>query len=321
MKVAPLIGFPGRRLTGTTLKENLTSAGTQLRTLAEIDKMFDPDIVFIFMDLSVEAESLGLKIDFPDEASPTVIESPLENADHLEEFRQIDFTSGRMQLFLDVVKGFKRVSAKELAAYATGPFTLACLLMGTNRAAASVLSDPLLLHGVMEFTAGLVAHYVHGLAESGADHIVILEPSSVILSPGQFRSFSFPYIERIFTGIDRGRVLHICGNTTHLFREMRDLGTVTGLSLDSAVNLGDAYRMTKKTVIGNVNPSIVCFGTHDDISREIDSLLKQMEGIPDFILSTGCDLPPETPVENILHFMRIAREDGRCPSPTIFPCR
>ena len=40
----------------------------------------------------------------------------------------------------------------------------------------------------------------------------------------------------------------------------------------------------------------------EKITSEMNSLTKKMEGISDFILSTGCDLPQETPIENISLF-------------------
>lgn len=60
--VAPLMGLPGIQLTYTTVKENLENAEVQFETIKKLKERFEPDIVFPFMDLSVEAEALGLEI-------------------------------------------------------------------------------------------------------------------------------------------------------------------------------------------------------------------------------------------------------------------
>lgn len=60
--VAPLMGLPGIQLTKTTIKENLENAEIQFQTIKKLKGKFNPDIVFPLMDLSVEAEALGLKI-------------------------------------------------------------------------------------------------------------------------------------------------------------------------------------------------------------------------------------------------------------------
>jgi uroporphyrinogen decarboxylase len=49
------------------------------------------------------------------------------------------------------------------------------------------------------------------------------------------------------------------------------------------------------------------FGTPEDVRREVERLRKEMEPYPNFILSTGCDLPQETPRENIQAFMDAGR--------------
>jgi uroporphyrinogen decarboxylase len=61
-------------------------------------------------------------------------------------------------------------------------------------------------------------------------------------------------------------------------------------------------------VIGNVSPATTMrFGSTDDVRREVNTLLGEMEKSPNFILSTGCDLPQETPVSNIGAFMEAGR--------------
>ena len=57
--VAPLMGLPGIHLTYKTVKENLENAEVQFETIKKLKERFEPDIVFPFMDLSVEAEALG----------------------------------------------------------------------------------------------------------------------------------------------------------------------------------------------------------------------------------------------------------------------
>jgi len=43
------------------------------------------------------------------------------------------------------------------------------------------------------------------------------------------------------------------------------------------------------------------------VRREVEALLAQMAPYPNFILGTGCDLPAETPLENIEAFIAAGR--------------
>ena len=64
-------------------------------------------------------------------------------------------------------------------------------------------------------------------------------------------------------------------------------------------------------MIGNISPATTMrFGSPGDVRREVDKLLKQMEQFPNFVLSTGCDLPQETPIENIADFHGAAGRGG-----------
>jgi uroporphyrinogen decarboxylase len=53
-------------------------------------------------------------------------------------------------------------------------------------------------------------------------------------------------------------------------------------------------------VMGNIDPvRIMRMMTPAQIKREVTSLLKQTGHFPNFVLSTGCDIPPHVPEENI----------------------
>ena len=314
MKIAPLIGFPGRKLTKTTIKENLQNADVQLNTLLAIEKEFSPDIIFVFMDLSVEAQAIGLKVDFPEDDSPNVIEHPVHNEDMLRKYEKLNFNeifeTSRMRLFTDVVRNFKKQSSTELSAYVIGPFSFAGLMMDATSLMLAVITEPDFVSRTLNFTTNIVTEYAKRLTAAGADYITILEPTAVMLSPTQFDEIVAPQISAVTNNITVPSVLHICGDTTHLFEGMSKLDSVFGLSLDSDIDLRDAYEKTQKVVIGNINPVMVARACKEHILTEINARVEKMSGISNFILSTGCDLPPETPLENITLF-RKAYSEGK----------
>jgi uroporphyrinogen decarboxylase len=61
-------------------------------------------------------------------------------------------------------------------------------------------------------------------------------------------------------------------------------------------------------LIGNINPTrTILRGKPSDVEKEVTELLTVMNSHPNFILSTGCDLPQETPIENIHAFMNAGK--------------
>jgi uroporphyrinogen decarboxylase len=98
----------------------------------------------------------------------------------------------------------------------------------------------------------------------------------------------------------------------HLVEKMAAAG-VHGVSLDSrdmGVDLPAVARRLPEdvVVIGNISPATTMrFGTPEDVRREVKDLLKEMAPYPNFVLSTGCDLPQETPAVNMQAFMDAGR--------------
>ena len=136
-----------------------------------------------------------------------------------------------------------------------------------------------------------------------------------MLGPDQFSMFSSQYVRHIiesckYAGV--ATIYHTCGNTMHLVAKMVEAG-VDVVSLDSpdaGVDLPSVARTLSPDVMimGNLNPTgSILKGRPQQVEAEVTDLMRRMAPYPNFILSTGCDLPQETPLENIHAFMRIGR--------------
>jgi uroporphyrinogen decarboxylase len=135
-------------------------------------------------------------------------------------------------------------------------------------------------------------------------------PSAVILSAKKYKEFSLYPFKRLISNLNnRPLILHICGNTNHLIKSMLDSGAV-GLSLDSGINFEELKKIIPQeiTLMGNLNPvKIFLQSTSDQVAEATKSLKESMKDTKNFILSSGCDLPLNTPLENIEAFMKAAR--------------
>ncbi|MCD6404676.1 MAG: uroporphyrinogen decarboxylase family protein [Planctomycetes bacterium] len=314
--VAPLMGYPGTQITRTSIKQNEFNWGVHFWTLNTLVREFEPDIIFCIMDLAVEASALGLPVRFPLLHSPSVEYHTVKESDDLRQFMACDILKdGRAVAFIETMKLMSANFECLPGAYCTGPYTLAGLMMGASDIAMNTILKPDLVHEVLAVATHVITRYVTALSLAGAKVLAVLEPTAVMLSPDAFWEFSGRYIARIFSSIhETSRVLHICGNSTHLVDGMVRTGA-EGLSLDSQVDLAEvARRVPEETVlIGNLDSvTVMRDGSPEKIRNAVRDLLDRMSFYPDFILSTGCDLPPDTPLENIAAFMEAGREFGRC---------
>jgi uroporphyrinogen decarboxylase len=315
--VVPLVGFPGINMTGCTIKLAQQNYGEHFRVMKAIAETYEPDIIFPLMDLAVEANALGRYTLFPQEESATVVRTEF-SLEELTQIAQVNIAfDTRLIGYVETMK-LMRIGLPDSVlkgAYVTGPYTLAALMMGADEAAMATVLRADELHAVCEFTTERIQEYVRLLIAAGAQVICVLEPSAVMLGPEQFATFSAGYVRYIiesckYAGV--ATIYHTCGNTMHLVDKMVEAG-VHAISLDSqdaGVDLpAVAKRLSSDAVImGNVNPTgTILKGKPQDVEEEVHDLLERMAAYPSFVLSTGCDLPQETPLENIHAFMRAGR--------------
>lgn len=308
--VAPLMGFPGAKLTRSTIRQNEFNSDLHYRTIRMLVERYRPDVAFFMMDLSIEAGAIGLPVSYPLNESPTVEQHPVRSVEDLEAFRVLDpMADARLKSFVETLGRLAEHDDVTTAAYVTGPFTLAGLMMGATDVAIATLDDPELVDELVTFAEGVITPYAKLLVDAGASVVAILEPTATFLSPRAFQRFSGSVVQRIAGQLDAVTVLHICGDTTHLLSAMAATG-VDGLSLDGPVDFAAAAQVVppETVLIGNVDPVRVMVEMDPDgIWEATTKLLTSMEPFENFFLSTGCDLPPETPHENIAAFMEAAR--------------
>lgn len=309
--VIPLLGAPGTILSKTTLRENLTNSEVQYKTLSMLIDKFNPDGIFPMMDLTVEIEALGSEINFPENTNPSVAKPLIKNREDLKILKgNWQGISGRMKVFIEVIEKIAKKYSIIKGGYVIGPFTMAGELMGANDIAMQAMLNPELVSELVNFSLEVISEYANALFNAGADAIAVLEPLAVILSPKKYKEFSlYPFKKLVSNLNNKPLILHICGNTNHLIKSMLDSGAV-GLSLDSGINFEELKKIIPQeiTLMGNLNPvKIFLQSTPDQVAEATKSLKESMKDTKNFILSSGCDLPLDTPLENIEAFMKAAR--------------
>jgi len=310
--VIPLLGAPGITLSNTNLKENLINPEMQYKSLSMLIDKFCPDGIFPMMDLTVEVESLGLKLDFPQNNNPSVAEHPIKNEEDLKILKnKWQGIAGRMKVFIDVMEKIAKKYSIIKGGYVIGPFTMAGELMGSTDISIGVMLNPKFILEVLDFSVQIISEYAHALFDAGADMVVVLEPLAVLLSPKQYNKFSLSPFKKLVSNLNnKSLILHICGDTNHLIKPMLDSGVI-GLSLDSIMNFKKLKKIIPKEIalIGNLDPvKIFLQSTPDEVAESTRSLKDNMKDVDNFILSSGCDIPLDTPLENIEAFMKAARE-------------
>ena len=316
--VAPLVGFPGVDLVGTNIKLAQQNIGVHYRTVKRLYESYGQDIVFPLMDLSVEANALGRYTLFPQDESATIPKAHF-SAEDLEEMRSVDILLDTRAIgYCETVKHMNLGLPAHVirGAYVTGPFSVAGLIMGTDEAAMATVTDTGVLRALLELVTDKITAYAHALIAAGAQLVCVLEPSAVMLGPEAFRAFSAAFVRQIIQTYrfrEVATVYHVCGNCMHLIEPMMDAG-VDGLSLDAQETGVDMVEVARRVergtlLMGNLSPTgTLLHGRPSGVREEVRAMMRAMATYPAYVVSTGCDLPQNTPPENLAAFVQAARE-------------
>ena len=144
--------------------------------------------------------------------------------------------------------------------------------------------------------------------------MAVYDPVITLISTRMADEFGFQYLERLFVQLkelDALIMLHICGNTKRLIERMVTVGADI-LSLDVEVDLAEAKSIVngRAVISGNVATGSLVFRDADAIYDEACRCIEKAAAGGRYTLSSSCEIPIETPPENIDAMVRAAKEYG-----------
>lgn len=139
--------------------------------------------------------------------------------------------------------------------------------------------------------------------------------SNDFISPAHYRRFAHPGIKFIAEELAKDGIvmgLHADGNWDMNFEFMTDLPKNTYVQLDGYSDAALARRVLGNdfTIMGDVPPDILAFGSVDDVEERCIKLIKEVGRDGHFILSSGCEVPPNAKPENVRAMIDAARTHG-----------
>ncbi|HAM16456.1 MAG TPA: hypothetical protein DCP91_11510 [Eggerthellaceae bacterium] len=308
-KALPVLTFPAAEKMGVTTKELIYSPDLQAEAMMYIHDHTDMAAVLAFMDLSVEAEAFGSTIRYSDNEVPTVIGSIVDEDSNVDLLEVPDPREGRTGVCIEGVrKVAERVSDKPVIAGNIGPFSLAGRLMDVNEVMFLCYDEPDLVHAVLNKVTDFIIAYTKELKAAGADGVMMAEPLAGLLSPDLTEEFSNPYVKRIVDETQDDEfivIVHNCGSSVKNTIDSIVATGAAGLHLGNAVDMAEMMPHIPEDVVcfGNVDPAAqFCHGTAESVYAATVELLEACSQYPNFIVSSGCDIPQLTPWENIEAF-------------------
>lgn len=314
-KPMPILSFPCVKLLGITVQELISDSDKQAEGMKVVADRVDSLASVSFMDLSLEAEAFGADIKVSDDEVPTVTGVLVKSIEEAEALEIPTMNSGRLPIYIDGIKKAKElITDRPVLAGVIGPFSLAGRLVDVSTAMKYCKRQPELLHIVLRKATDFLITYIKEYKKAGANGIAMAEPLAGLLSPRFIKEFSEPYVREIADAIrDENFIMvyHNCGNST-----LSQVESISSTHCD-AYHFGNAIDMKEMLekfpsnvlVMGNIDPaSQFTNGTVDSMTEATKALLKECSVHKNFVISSGCDIPPVANWDNIDAFFEATKE-------------
>ena len=313
--IIPLVTSHAARVKGMKLRDYYTNGEAMARAQITAYELYGYDAISIFSEVGIIAEAMGSEFAYPDEDLPILKTPALSKTDIEEVPIPKTIKAGRLSLYIEAIEyAYGALGDKvPILAYVPAPFTTGMMLSDPNDFLLKTIRDAPHIIRVMEKSLAAAIEFCYNIIDAGGLPIIV-DPlaSSSVISPKAYKKFALPYERRLIDFLHRydlDVILHICGETTPILDLLpetnADLISLDRVSLVKAVD-----KLSKKMrIIGNFDTSNLAFSEPTVVSQAVTQMIDIGRNAPKgYVVSTGCEVPIQTPIENVMAFMKAARE-------------
>ena len=310
----PFVGVHAGKLKGYSAESVLRDGDKLFESLIAANELYSLDGQPVVFDLQIEAEILGCDLYWAEDSPPSVISHPLATTTDLSGMKLPQPEDGRLPMVLDVMRRMKAAVGEHTALYGliTGPFTLASHLRGTE-IFMDIILNPEFVHELMLFTNAAAKRMSDLYVAAGMDVIAVVDPMISQIGPKHFRQFCSDPFSELFDQIRASGVcssFFVCGDATKNLEPMCQTGPDC-ISIDENIDIVAAKTITDRfnvTIGGNIPlTTTMLLGSQQDNMKFTVDMLDKIDHY-NYILSPGCDMPYDTPIENVVGIAEALRE-------------
>jgi MtaA/CmuA family methyltransferase len=301
-------------LYGEYMRDHRVLAEAQVRTAED----YDLDCVSCMSDPAREATDCGAHVEFfPDQPAALVERDAL-----LADKRRLlgleapdPLGGGRMH---EAILGLALMKAragdeKIVMGWVEGPCAQAANLRGLTALFLDFHDDPAFVRDLFAFVVDLELRYARAQAETGIDLIGIGDAAASLVGPRYYQQLVWPYEKQLVDGLHALGLpvrLHICGDTQKIAGGMGRLGCeIVDLDFLTPMSLGRSAMGPDQILLGNIYPVRALRDVPASAVRSGIAECHRQAGAR-YIVGAGCEVPRDTPRENVRAMIEYAREAG-----------
>lgn len=264
------------------------------------------DAAIIFSDILVIPEAMGLPYQIIEEKGPW-FENPVKSKSDIDKLRVAD--SDDLQYVMEAIKLTKKnlQNRVPLIGFAGAPWTiLSYMIEGKgsktfSEAKKFLYTESKLSHKLLNKITTSTINYLKGQINAGADIVQIFDSWAGVLSPSQYKEFSFRYINEISDAITEVPVIVFAKGAFFARNDFANT-SCSVIGLDWNMDIKESREICgNKTLQGNMDPCLL-YADYEVIEKQTFKMLKAF-GRDKYIANLGHGLYPDTDPEKVKFFI------------------
>ena len=203
-----------------------------------------------------------------------------------------------------------------VAAEVAAPWSIAINVRGVEALIYDTMDDPEFVHDLLRVTTQLTKMRGDAVIETGVALFLSETSASIsVISPSIYRDFVHHYLKEVVDYFRQKKAsidLHICGYTDPIVEYTTSLD-VDIIDIDALTSLKKTVDVSQKKVVlrGNLAAELFGEGTQEQVEEAVKNCIETAAEGGVYILSPGCSIPHDTPIENIKAFWEAGLKYGR----------
>ncbi len=306
----PIMTHPGIEAIGKKVFDVVTNGEVHYQAIRNVTETYNTAACTVIMDLTVEAEAFGCTISMPEHEVPSVTGRLVYDEESVNRLQVPSLSVGRMPEYLKANRlAIENIKDKPVLSGCIGPFSLAGRLYDMSEIMVGIYIEPDVIKTLLDKCTAYITAYCKELKSLGATGVIMAEPAAGLLSNDDCQEYSTVYVKQIVEAVQDENftvILHNCGNKGQCTQAMIDSGAAA-LHFGNAVDMVATLEQCPSDLIvmGNIDPvGILKQASSEDVYRITSDLLAKTAGYKNFVISSGCDMPPLVPEANIKAFYK-----------------
>ena len=294
----PIMTHPGIELIRKTVHDAVTNGQVHYEAIKALCDKYPSAAATVIMDLTVEAEAFGAEIVFPENEVPSVSGRLLADEAAIETLEIPALNKGRIAQYLKAnMLTAKNITDRPVLAGCIGPYSLAGRLYDMSEIMMLIYINPEAANTLLRKCTDFIIRYCMALKATGVNGVVMAEPAAGLLSNEDCLQYSSVFVKEIVEKVQDDHftvVLHNCGNTGNCTQAMVYTGAAA-YHFGNKINMEEALKEVPADALamGNLDPvSLFKMLSPEEMKKATLQLLEATSAYPNFVLSSGCDIPP-----------------------------